>query len=62
MTCDYCPAPALWLATARTDTDRVTLLACQAHVDQARRLCAAVTMPTITAVPPDRPWTQQGAA
>lgn len=56
-TCDYCPAPALWLVTAETATVGMTRLACQADVDRARRDCSTVTMPTITAVPAERPWT-----
>lgn len=61
-TCDYCPTPARWEATARTARGGMTRLACQAHVDQARVDCSAVATPTITAVPFDRPWTTGATA
>jgi hypothetical protein len=58
MTCDYCPNPAVWHASAESPTAGINRLACTPHVDQARRDCSAVGMPTVTETPAERDWSQ----
>lgn len=57
LTCDYCPSGAAWYATAESATAGLTRLACQGHVDRARRDCSAAGTPTVTEVV-ERPWSQ----